>query len=367
MKPVIQDLADIIQLSWKIHEVQMQQAQIQKHVTKNEHESPAAVIEIYQDLCAHEHKAIEAEISNAGANASLISLKRTHADMWHRQICFKGVPGLQFVLERVIQQSSHPRLRPGTDIFQTPAFTASFQSGQNTQMQTPMRDSIPVPTEGHHSLQYYQDQLMLLEQENQKTACQEQEPKRQAADQPNSPEGYHALLEQQNKERLLIAREQQEAPHQHDRQPLHQGKLRRHARLSLGGGPHTKSDVFEAKIAYAADDGSSDEESTYVHKIDPSAHSGLAATTDFGFQDQDLPSTYRRKPSNEPPSNAWEHKTLKRKTKTAALKLEASGIIEAEAVNHAHSSKVRKRTKTGCLSELSELRSLSQGIRSPVT
>ncbi|KAL8724853.1 MAG: hypothetical protein Q9181_006647, partial [Wetmoreana brouardii] len=110
MKPEIRDVADVIQLSWKIHKVQMQQAQIQKQVTRAEEEGLPAMFEIYQDLYTHEHKAVDNEISKAAPHASLISLKRTHVDMWHREIFFKGVPGLQFVLERVIQRSFRPSL-----------------------------------------------------------------------------------------------------------------------------------------------------------------------------------------------------------------------------------------------------------------
>ncbi|KAL8960648.1 MAG: hypothetical protein Q9183_005428, partial [Haloplaca sp. 2 TL-2023] len=106
LKPVIQDLADIIQLSWKIHKVPMQQSQIEQQKAKNNSEGSGSVFEIYQDLYAHENKAIEAEIANAGGDTSLVSLKRTFVDMWHRGICFKGVPGLQFILERVIVRES---------------------------------------------------------------------------------------------------------------------------------------------------------------------------------------------------------------------------------------------------------------------
>ena len=104
MKPVIQDLADIIQLSWRIHKLQMPQSWIEQQKEKNDSEGPGSVFETYQDLYAHENKAIEAEIANAGAEASLASLKRTFVDMWHRGICFKGVPGLQFILERVVHK-----------------------------------------------------------------------------------------------------------------------------------------------------------------------------------------------------------------------------------------------------------------------
>ncbi|KAL8721978.1 MAG: hypothetical protein Q9225_001453 [Loekoesia sp. 1 TL-2023] len=104
MKPVIQDLLDVIQLSWKIHKVHMEQADIQRQMIKNEQEGLPAVFETYQELYAHEHRALENQISHVGASATLISLKRTYTDMRHREILFKGVPGLQFVLMKEMKK-----------------------------------------------------------------------------------------------------------------------------------------------------------------------------------------------------------------------------------------------------------------------
>ncbi|KAL9580862.1 MAG: hypothetical protein Q9203_006134 [Teloschistes exilis] len=109
MKPEIRDVADMIQLSWKIHRIRMQQAEIQKQVIKNQQEGNPALYEMFQELYAYEHKAIDDEIARAVSTTSLVSLKRTHADMWHRDILFKGVPGLQFTLERTTKQVSRPQ------------------------------------------------------------------------------------------------------------------------------------------------------------------------------------------------------------------------------------------------------------------
>ncbi|KAL8658242.1 MAG: hypothetical protein Q9226_001152 [Calogaya cf. arnoldii] len=106
MKPVIQDLGDVIQLSWKIHSVLMQQAEIRNQISKNEEEGLPLVNEVFQNLYAHEHAALEDTISKDGASfdVSLRSLKRIYIDLTHREILFKGIPGLEFVLERTIQQ-----------------------------------------------------------------------------------------------------------------------------------------------------------------------------------------------------------------------------------------------------------------------
>ncbi|KAL8746545.1 MAG: hypothetical protein Q9184_007731 [Pyrenodesmia sp. 2 TL-2023] len=109
MKPIIQDFLDVIQLSWKIHKAQMQQADVRKQINKNNQEGHLAVFDLYQDLYGHEHKAIENEIARAGSGASLVSLKRTTSNLWHRDISFKGVPGLQFVVERLAQWPGFPQ------------------------------------------------------------------------------------------------------------------------------------------------------------------------------------------------------------------------------------------------------------------
>ena len=105
MKPFIQDVVDVIQLSWNIHRAQMSRFEVQKHIIKIEQEGHQAVFELYQELYPHEHKAVDSQIAKAGAGASLVSLKRTTSNLWHRDIYFRGVPGLQFVLERVTQRT----------------------------------------------------------------------------------------------------------------------------------------------------------------------------------------------------------------------------------------------------------------------
>lgn len=115
MKSIIEDLGDVIQLSWKVQNIQMHEAVIRKQIMKDDNEGLPLVLEVYQDLYAHEHVALEESISRAGAGSdvSLRSLKRIYTDMTHRKILFKGVPGLQFVLERTIQQPP-PQKTPTT-------------------------------------------------------------------------------------------------------------------------------------------------------------------------------------------------------------------------------------------------------------
>ncbi|KAL8834104.1 MAG: hypothetical protein Q9176_007665 [Flavoplaca citrina] len=128
MKPVIQDLGDVIQLSWKIHTTLMQQAEIQNQINKYEKEGLPSVHLVYQDLYAHEHAALEDSICKAGADSSvtLRSLKRIYIDLSHRGILFKGIPGLEFVFERTVQRPQ-PHTSPSTGIQAQSAASTSFQ------------------------------------------------------------------------------------------------------------------------------------------------------------------------------------------------------------------------------------------------
>ncbi|KAL8684340.1 MAG: hypothetical protein Q9224_006421, partial [Gallowayella concinna] len=100
LKPIVEDLVDVIQLSWKIHKVQMQQTEIQKQINKNEQDGLPAVHEVYQAMYTHEHRALENELSKGDLGVNLLSLKRIYVDLTHREILFKGIPGLQFILAR---------------------------------------------------------------------------------------------------------------------------------------------------------------------------------------------------------------------------------------------------------------------------
>ncbi|KAL8862022.1 MAG: hypothetical protein Q9178_001477 [Gyalolechia marmorata] len=132
MKPTIKDLGDVIQLSWKIHKLRMQQAEILNHINNNEQEGLPPVHEIYQALYTYEHVALEDEISRAGAGSyvSLRSMKRIHMDLTHREILFKGIPGLQFVLECIIRRPPVSK-SPQASLFMPAQSAASGQLRSN--------------------------------------------------------------------------------------------------------------------------------------------------------------------------------------------------------------------------------------------
>ncbi|KAI4286934.1 MAG: hypothetical protein L6R35_003814 [Caloplaca aegaea] len=150
LKPIIQDLVDVIQLSWRIHKIPMQQAEVQKQMVEAEHGGVLATFQLYQDLYAHEHKAIDHEIAKAGAGASLTSIKRTTANLWHRDIFFKGVPGLQFVLEHfpLLAMTAHGMPEKSGDQAQ------NFVSQPQKATELPMEPLVYDPSEGQEDEMY---------------------------------------------------------------------------------------------------------------------------------------------------------------------------------------------------------------------
>ena len=131
MKPMVHDLVDVIQLSWRTHKAQMQQDDVRKQISSNNQEGNPAILDMYQNLYSHEYKAIDNEIAKAGSGASLVSLKRTTSDLWHRDIYFKGVPGLQFALQRTVhctsqsQYEQHPTYNSARPHSQHPSLPVS--------------------------------------------------------------------------------------------------------------------------------------------------------------------------------------------------------------------------------------------------
>ncbi|KAL8974685.1 MAG: hypothetical protein Q9197_001089 [Variospora fuerteventurae] len=112
-KPMLRDIHDGILLTWSILSTQMQKADIEKQLSKDQEQGLPSIAEAYEDLSLYEYKAIGTSTANAGPGTSLVSLKRTHEDITHRGILFKGIPSLQFVLMTDIneQKNDDRRLR----------------------------------------------------------------------------------------------------------------------------------------------------------------------------------------------------------------------------------------------------------------
>ena len=102
----------MIQLSWSLCNVRISQDDIRKQLAQYEQEGNPAVWEVMESLYPREHKVIDSETSTAGPGASLASLKRTKADIQHREIMFQGVPGLHFIIQRQGRDWAKRKFRP---------------------------------------------------------------------------------------------------------------------------------------------------------------------------------------------------------------------------------------------------------------
>ncbi|KAL8732256.1 MAG: hypothetical protein Q9166_002828 [cf. Caloplaca sp. 2 TL-2023] len=111
IKPFIKDDFDNIGgilLTYKVTKIPIEQADIQKHLSNSQGEGLPPVLDVYPELFLHERQVIREEIEDIGSGASLIMLKRSHADIWYREILFKGVPELQFILMGRTEKRKEP-------------------------------------------------------------------------------------------------------------------------------------------------------------------------------------------------------------------------------------------------------------------
>ena len=95
LKPIVKDFFDKIELSWSIQKPKMPLSVIKNHLAHMEADGVPSIVDMLETLYDHEHSVIDAH----QGQGELLSLKRTKTDIQHRDIVFKGVPGLQFVVE----------------------------------------------------------------------------------------------------------------------------------------------------------------------------------------------------------------------------------------------------------------------------
>ncbi|KAL8654959.1 MAG: hypothetical protein Q9226_003226 [Calogaya cf. arnoldii] len=98
-----------ISLRFHWHRIPMQQVDIRKRLLSSKEEGFQPVLKAYLDLFDHERFIIEELIDDMESRASLLLLKRTYTDMTYREILFRGVPELQFVLEISTKEEQHGR------------------------------------------------------------------------------------------------------------------------------------------------------------------------------------------------------------------------------------------------------------------
>lgn len=108
LKPIVTDFFDRIELRWSVQNTNTQSLDIRQHMADIEKDHLPSVIEMLQQLHAYEQKIVEQKIMDSETSehcgASVLSLKRTKTDIQCRDMLFKAVPGLQFVIQRPIRQ-----------------------------------------------------------------------------------------------------------------------------------------------------------------------------------------------------------------------------------------------------------------------
>lgn len=96
-QPFVRDDNGGIFLNWTANELLVSQSDIQDHLDKTLREGLPTVLEAYQDPSPRERDTIRMQLE-LHFRPTLISLKRTYTDITHRDISFKHIPALQFVL-----------------------------------------------------------------------------------------------------------------------------------------------------------------------------------------------------------------------------------------------------------------------------
>ena len=114
LKPEVIDLSDKIELSWSIQNANTQRFAIREHMAKNKEDGVPSVIDMLQQLHAYERTMVDSEVSMVDGG-SVLSLKRTKTDVPCRDMLFKAVPGLQFVIQGQRRRRSLRRMIPNPD------------------------------------------------------------------------------------------------------------------------------------------------------------------------------------------------------------------------------------------------------------
>ena len=104
LKPVVKDFFDRVEVSWSVQNTRMQSLAIRKYMADLEREGLPSVIEMLHELHAYEQEMVDTETFKY-PEGSVLSLRRTRTDIQHRDMVFKAVPGLQFVVQHNIVQA----------------------------------------------------------------------------------------------------------------------------------------------------------------------------------------------------------------------------------------------------------------------
>ena len=150
LKPIVEDLVNRIELRWFLQNTNMEYSAIYERVIENKSSGLPSVLEMLQQLHTHEQDVVDSEAAK-GFERSILSLERTKTDIHCRDMLFKAVPGLQFVVgpqfRRNVRQPAAPPILDGVRS-SMPARLPSFSFRQHDRQSA--FSSLPVGATGHY-------------------------------------------------------------------------------------------------------------------------------------------------------------------------------------------------------------------------
>ena len=101
LKPVVENFFDKVELTWLLQNIPMRESAIYRYLNQQNYEGND-VFDMLHILHPYEKKILGGVMFgiDMSTEGSLLSLKRTETTICHRDITFRDVPGLQFVVRR---------------------------------------------------------------------------------------------------------------------------------------------------------------------------------------------------------------------------------------------------------------------------
>ena len=143
LKPIVRDLFDRIELRWTVQDTYMRSRAIRDYMNKEEKDVVPSVVEMLQQLHAYEHEMVDAQMPKY-SGSSIVSLRRKTIDIRSRDMLFKAVPGLEFVVQCHVDE-------PTSQLYgQAPQYLKNGLIYHDPRPMTPFGQSSSVP---HSSMQ----------------------------------------------------------------------------------------------------------------------------------------------------------------------------------------------------------------------
>ena len=107
VRPSVRDHEETVQILWTATDANMQQSEIHKQLVLYEHESLPSVLDQLETLHTYERSHIDRNLRHGSFTTNesryeLVALKRTWTSIHHREMFFSSLPGLHFVVQKVI-------------------------------------------------------------------------------------------------------------------------------------------------------------------------------------------------------------------------------------------------------------------------